>query len=547
MNVLLISGLGPEYPNHLLLAGSAFEALADPGRFRDRSREILELSSLHTEANGRRLPLLRPRETGSGIRAVSSVRLQHVEKDDEAATAPHLTTFTVRAILESTGTDHDYFPAEGIWNGSPTEPAGTYDVVLLSTTFIWDRATMAKAVAWVEERFPMAALVLGGQYSNLKFQQILAAHPFVRYVVRGDAELALPQLLDALRRNESVADIPNLVWRDEDTGRIRLTGIQYADLEALPSPAPAGRFPVIPYESMRGCPFTCKYCSFPAASPKWRYKSAEKVAGDFARYRDEHGAQYIKALDSTFTVPPTRLRALLPLLAKAGVAWEAYTRANSIRDRTVVDALDEAHCKALAIGFESMNDTTLTYMNKKVKAQANRTAFELLARSPIHYFVSFIVGYPGESPGLFEDTKNFLVNEYEGHFALYAFMLNDETMPVWQDAERFELEVFDADGDAEDWSHNGMDSATARRLQLETLREVRWKNDRAMQRTWQRDYELPLLPDRTVAENAVVEKLVDRLGMASADFPDPATATDRRAGLLAQLADHGVTAPPISG
>ncbi|MEV6539000.1 radical SAM protein [Streptomyces sp. NPDC051665] len=546
MKVLLVAGLGPEYPNHSLLAGSTFEALADPGRFRHRTGEISQLTSLRAETNGAHLPLIRARQGNSGIRAVSSVRLQHVEKDDEAATAPHLTTFTVRSILETAGVDHDHFPAEGVWSGSLNEPAGPYDVVLLSTTFIWDRATMAKAITWVEERFPEAALVLGGQYSNLKFQQIMDAHPFVRYVVRGDAEPALAPLLDALRHRETVADIPNLVRRDPDTGRIRLTGIQYADLEALPSPAPAGRFPVIPYESMRGCPFTCKYCSFPAASPKWRYKSARKIADDFARYRDEHGAQYIKALDSTFTVPPTRLRSLLPLLTKTGVAWEAYTRANSISDQSVVDALGEAHCRALAIGFESMNDTTLTYMNKKVKARANRTAFELLSRSPIHYFTSFIVGYPGESPALFEDTKNFLVDEYEGTFALYVFMLNDETMPVWQDAERFDLRVFDADSDCEHWAHTGMDSATARRLQLETLRDVRWKNDRAIQRTWQRDYELPLLPHRSVAENAVVEKLVDRLGMASADFPDRAVAADRRAALLGQLADHGVTSPDAS-
>ncbi|MET8979459.1 radical SAM protein [Streptomyces sp. NPDC004539] len=541
MNVLLIAGLGPEYPNRSLLAGSAFEALCAPGGFPARSAEVAQLAALRAGTPGGSLPLLRRREAASGIRAVSSVRLQHVERDDESATAPHLTTFTVPAILEAAGVDHDHFPAEGIWNGSDTEPSGPYDVVLLSTTFMWDRATPAKAVGWVAERFPTTTLVLGGQYSNLKYQQILDAHPFVRYVVRGDAEPALVPLLDALRRGEPVGDVPNLVRRDPDTGRVRLTGIRYADLEALPSPAPSGRFPVIPYESMRGCPFTCKYCSFPAASPKWRYKSARKVAGDFARYRDEHGAQYVKALDSTFTVPPTRLRALLPMLKETGVAWEAYTRANSISDRSVVDALDEAHCRALAIGFESMNDTTLTYMNKKVKARANRTAFELLARSSLHYFTSFIVGYPGESPELYDDTRKFLVDEYEGPFALYVFMLNDETMPVWQDAERFGLRVRDADGDAGHWSHVGMDSDTAHRLQLETLREVRWKNDRAMHRTWQRDYELPLLPDRSVEENSRVEKLVDRLGMASADFPDPATAADRRAGLLADLAAHGVT------
>ena len=541
MNVLLVSGLGPEFPNTSLIAGSSFEELLSPAEGR---RGPFDLAALRARVDGRELPLLRRRKAADRIRAVSSVRLQHTERDDESATAPHLTTFTVSAILQAAGVDHEHHPTEAIWDGRRPDPAGPFDVVLLSTTFIWDRATMARAIGWVEDRYPEATLVLGGQYSNLKFQQILAAHPFVRFVVRGDAEVALPRLLGALRHGRSPADIPNLVWRDADTGRIRLTEVRYADLEALPSPAPAGRYPVIPYESMRGCPFSCMYCSFPAASPTWRYKSAEKIAGDFARYRDEHGAQYVKALDSTFTVPPTRLRALLPLLADTRVAWEAYTRANSLKDRAIVDALEEAHCRALAIGFESMNDTTLGHMRKQVKAQANRTAFELLSGSSIHHWISFIVGYPGETPELFQDTRDFLVNEYRGHFALYVFMLNDETMPVWQDAERFDLRVLDPDGDAREWSHTGMDSATARRLQVETLRAVRWRNDHAMQRTWQHAYELPLLPGRPTAENAVVEKLVDRLGMASADFPDPGEAADRRAGLLGELATHGVTTAP---
>jgi anaerobic magnesium-protoporphyrin IX monomethyl ester cyclase len=132
------------------------------------------------------------------------------------------------------------------------------------------------------------------------------------------------------------------------------------------------------------------------------------------------------------------------------------------------------------------------------------------------------------------------VSEYSGQFALYVFMMNDETMPVWQEADRFGLEVFDLDGEAEDWAHNGMDSRTAARLQLEALREVRWRNDHAIARVWQHGFESPLLPDRSPAQNAVVEKLVDRLGMLSADVRDPAEATRRRDRLLSDLAGHGV-------
>lgn len=547
MHILLISGLGPQFPNEDLLAGSSFEALsAREGRRGAAQPRLFDLATLRVGHEQFSRPLLLPRK--SRIRAVSSVNLSQPAQEEakEPEQAPHLTTFTLQSILESSGFEYEVFPSEKLWRGSGPEPATDFDVVLLSTTFIWDRASLAKAVNWVEERYPSSVLVLGGQYSNLKYQRILLDHPFVRYIVRGDAEASLPALLRALRAKDDPGSIPNLVWRDPDTGEIRLTQIEYIDLNASPSPAPHGRFPVIPYESMRGCPFSCKFCSFPAASPKWRYKSAQKIVDDFTRYRRDHGAQYIKALDSTFTVPPTRLRELLPMLADVKIDWEAYTRANSISDQGVVNALEQAHCRALFIGFESMSDTTLKYMHKQVKARENRRAFELLAQSSIHYFFSFIVGYPGETPELFEETKNFLVSEYSGQFALYTFMFEDETMPVWKDAERFSLRVFDADGDAENWTHNGMDSQTAARLRLETLRDVRWKNDHAIARLWQHDYESPLLPDRSLAENKVVEKLVDRLGMLSADITDPAEAASRQADLLSRLAHHGVVAEPGS-
>lgn len=536
VDILLISGMGPQFPDNTLLAGSSFETRST------RSPDVFDLARLHTRTENHRLPLLRRRGDGGGARAAGGIALAG-SANAQPRKAAHLTTFTLQSILDDAGFGHAHLSTEVIWTGAGPEPSGDFDVVLLSTTFMWDRATLAKAIGWVADRFPTATLVLGGQYSNLKFHRIMSEHAFVRYIVRGDAEDALPALLHALRGNTGVTGISNLVHRD-DEGRIRLTEIRYVDLELVPSPAPRGPASVVPYESMRGCPFSCKYCAYPAASPQWRYKSAEKIAGDWARYRDEHGASYIKALDSTFTVPPTRLRQLLPMLEDIGVDWEAYTRANSIRDQAVVRQLEDARCRSLFIGFESMNDKTLKYMNKKVTAQANRTAFELLEASSIKRFVSYIVGYPGETPELFDDTRQFLVNEYTGEFALYVFMLSDETMPVWQDAERFGLEVQDPSGEARIWRHDGMDSETAARLQLETLREVRWRNDHAIARTWQHDYETPMLPHRGAADNAVVEKLVDRLGMVSADFTDCAEVARRRDGLLADLARYDVRAEP---
>ncbi|MGH2600689.1 MAG: B12-binding domain-containing radical SAM protein [Dehalococcoidia bacterium] len=542
MRALLISGLGPAIKNQDLLAGSAFTASPDSPTAAGRVAGLL--SSLQVRDNGRPYPLLRQYDP-SAAPAVPAPGPPGPRTRD----FPHLTTLTLQAILRRCDIGLVTFPAEAIWSGDERTPPGEFDLALISTTFIWEPRSLAKAIGWVSDRYPAATVILGGQYSNLKHRQILAAEPAVRYIVRGDAETALPRLLDALRGRCDLGDVPNLSWRDPDTDAIRETNIAYIDLDAEPSPSVEGHAPVVPYESMRGCPFRCKFCSFPSASPEWRYKSAHKIAGDFARYHRANGTQFVKALDSTFTVPPRRLRELLPLLATTGVRWEAYTRANAIRNARTVEALEQAHCAALAIGFESMNETVLGYMNKKVTAKANRHAHRLLRGSGIEHRASFMVGYPGETPEQFEDTRRYLIDEYTGRFSLYVFSLSDETMPVWQDVQRFQLKINNLDTPDEGWHHVGMDHHAARHLQREALKEIRWNNDHAVLNHWQGAYEMPLAPTRSDAANLRIEKLIEQLGMLPVDYHQDSDQDRRQAALIAELGRCEVTpaqAPTLS-
>lgn len=516
--VVLVSGFGPTHKNDRYVRGTLFDPKAasavERGYFAGRGN--FSLRELGFEYRGVRYPLMRPRRW----------------------TVPHLTTFTLESILERSGTDYAVIDTAEVWNGTAVAPAGKVDVVLLSTTFIWDRATLGKALAWIGEHLPRVPVILGGQYSNLKWPWIMRQHPEVTAVVRGDAELALPALLAALNRGGRVTDIPNLVYRNADDA-VRANPVEYIDLDAEPAPSFPGRFPSVPYESMRGCPFTCKFCSFPAASPKWRYRSAGKVRDDWVGYAERNGATFVKAMDSTFTVPPARLRQLLGILPEVGLAWEAYSRANSIRDEAIVAALAQAHCRTLSIGFESMSEDSLRHMNKKVTAVANRRAFELLRGSPVGYRCSFMVGYPGERPEDYLLTHEFLTNEFAGHFTLSVFGVSDETMPLWEDRERFEIEVLDPDNPDFSWRHVGMDVETAYALNHRTLDEVRRRNDAAVLIIWQDAYQRWLMPQLSRDGNFAVEKTVERIAMLPRDHPDPRDGLPVLDTLLDKLAAVG--------
>jgi radical SAM superfamily enzyme YgiQ (UPF0313 family) len=514
-SLLVLSGEGPYFRNSTYYDGTMFDQQAS----RPLAPEIphhplsgLRLVDLYYEDGGSAHPLMRPKR----------------------GAVPHLTSFTLESILLAAGRPYELIDLMDVWDLT-REPSGRPDVVFLSTTFICDRHNLLRALTWVEQRCGGALVVLGGQYSNLKYDWIIRHCPTVDMVVRGDGEAAIPLLLDALDRGAELDHVPNLVIRTGPDSH-RMTKFEYINLEEHPSPVFGDQHrPVVPYESMRGCPFSCRFCSFPFASPEWRYKSADKIAADWARYHEVNGAHHIRAMDSTFTVPPTRMRRLMDLLPSVDVTWEAYTRANVITGRETVERLAEAHCATLSIGFESMSPKSLELMHKQVRAEHNRRAHDALSGGPVKYRTSFMCGYPGEAPEDYELTHQYLLNEYTGHFMLSVFSMSDETMPVWEDAERLKIEVSDFEDPDAAWSHIGMNDVTAKQLRKRTLDEVRSRSDQAVLLLWQSDYFTPLIPGASVKASLWAEKLVERLGMLPLDVPDPRRRVEVAADLLSSL------------
>jgi hypothetical protein len=280
------------------------------------------------------------------------------------------------------------------------------------------------------------------------------------------------------------------------------------------------------------------------ASPIWRYKSADKIAEDWHRYKEINGAKFIKAMDSTFTVPHARMRRLFELLPDVAIDWEAYTRANVITSARYLDELARSHCRFLSIGFESMNPTTLLAMNKLVTAAQNRRAFELLSRGDVGYRCSFMTGYPGETPEQFADTNDFLITDYKGHFMLSVFSLSDEQMPVWQDADRFQIKIHDPENPDYSWSHSGMGYETAKSLNHRTLDQVRLQNPHAVLLLWQARYQHWLMPHMGAATNLALEKLVERIGFLARDISDAASREKQLQSLLNSLETFGVYRDP---
>src|SRR6266545_2458777 len=123
---------------------------------------------------------------------------------------------------------------------------------------------------------------------------------------------------------------------------------------------------------------------------------------------------------------------------------------------------------------------------------------------------------------------------------LSVFSFTDETMPVWEDAERFSLVIEDPDDRDSRWEHSGMDIETARELRAATVRSVRWRSETAVWLLWQARYQIPLVPGSGRREALRQEKLVERLAMLPVDVRGAEAQRAAAVGILDELGEHGV-------
>ena len=297
--------------------------------------------------------------------------------------------------------------------------------------------------------------------------------------VAGDGEDAVPELIDALRGDRDLGCVTNLVYRGPDglpVGPLRQRLVAVDDIEvAIPEGDLSSM--VIPYESMRGCPYKCAFCSYPLVSTKWRYKSARKIIDDF-RAIEERGATHIVALDSTFTIPYKRLREFLSMYMDSGLSipWGAYSRVTPLKNPDVVRDLRRANNTWLSVGFESGSQQMLDKMKKGTKLVDGVAALRNLEHYGISPWSNFLVGYPGETHETVAETVSFMSNLIFGFYALHLFNVRDRAMPVLEDPTA----NLHYDEIGTDWSHATLDSEEASELRRQAYIDVALANERAI-------------------------------------------------------------------
>ena len=254
-----------------------------------------------------------------------------------------------------------------------------------------------------------AVTVLGGPHVTFTAKETLSNYSFVDYVVRGEGEFTMLELVKSIKNGEEPKSVLGLSYRAK-SGVIKENRPRppLMNLDALPMPAyhllPMSKYTFQGYRfatmvTSRGCPFKCVFCSSSRICGKrWRGHSAERVVNEIEFLTDRYKIKFIEFLDDTFTFDKNRVKEICNEIANRGidVMWTGSSRVN-LFNRELALKIKSAGCQIVYFGVESGSQRILNLMKKGITLEQSVKAVRLAKEVGINTVASFILGMPDES------------------------------------------------------------------------------------------------------------------------------------------------------
>jgi radical SAM superfamily enzyme YgiQ (UPF0313 family) len=226
-----------------------------------------------------------------------------------------------------------------------------------------------------KERNPEKTVVLGGVGPKCVERKILERFPWIDAIAVGEGERMIVPMVEAYRKKEGWAMVPNMSWRRED-GSIaeNANAGRITNLDELPFPA-WHRIDLKKYEgygmmTSRGCPYPCTFCS---VAPIWGrrayHRSNGNIIAEMAELKKRGGVTLFLFQDEFFLYSPDGVTKFCADLEKAnlGVDWKAFGRIN-LSTVEMMRKMAETGCIELRFGIESGSDAVLEKTKKGFKS-----------------------------------------------------------------------------------------------------------------------------------------------------------------------------------
>ena len=295
--------------------------------------------------------------------------------------------------------------------GAKAKLSGAFLIGISSLFTAYGEMALATAQL-VKKVCPEAVVVMGGHHPSARPESVMACEA-LDYVLRGEGEVSLPILANAIRDRTSVEHVPGIVYRKNDRTLHISPPAVMENLDDYSAPAlhlvknryykrAAGGTSVI--MTSRGCPMRCTYCSMGDLSTlPYRQRSYDSVLAEIEVAVDQFGVRFIDFEDEHLTLKREPFMRFLEQFIGRFRGYDIELRAmNGLYppslDPEMMGLMKRAGFKALNLSLCSIAPEQLQRFNRPDVSRSFEKVLNTAADLGLETVGYIIVGAPDQDP-----------------------------------------------------------------------------------------------------------------------------------------------------
>lgn len=245
------------------------------------------------------------------------------------------------------------------------------------------------------------------------------------YVIRGEGEQTLLELIRALNSGIDESAIPGLAFRKNQNITLTPSRTVKQDLDHFPLPA-WDLVDIPSYEKIwrdhhgyfslnlattRGCPFKCNWCAKPIYGNRYNSRTPQHVIQEIKLMLKNYQPDHFWMADDIFGLKPGWVQEFRDLVIqnKLNFKYKIQSRVDLLLQEDTIDALQQSGAETIWVGAESGSQKILDDMDKGTTVDQIYRATKLLKEKGIKvgFFLQF--GYLGETQKDIDATIRMLL------------------------------------------------------------------------------------------------------------------------------------------
>lgn len=359
----------------------------------------------------------------------------------------------ISAWLQKSGYDNEVFDATfSTFDAQKAFILERKPDVLALYTNLMTKLNVLRAIQFVKAQPELVhtKIVLGGPEVRNHVDKFLEYG--ADYIVLGEGEESMLELIQFLdgATNVTIDQIEGITYLDAEGKTIyNKERVKLKNLDELPLPnrtkvnlqlyfdawkAKHGTS-AISINTMRGCPYSCKWCSRAVYGQSYRRRSAKHVVDEMEWIKNNYQVDTIWFVDDVFTVSHKWLKEFREELESRNLKfpYECITRADRMNEE-VIDELKASGCFRVWIGAESGSQKVIDLMDRRVDVMQVRNMIRSSQAKGIQAGTFIMVGYPGETEeDIFETVRHLKDSDPDIFTITVAYPIKGT--PLYQEVE----------------------------------------------------------------------------------------------------------------